>query len=69
MSTLTIFQEGLLAAFRFARLPVRVGTSGFGLVPKLTGLKVGLMPVLSGSIGCWNPVCCGRRLGGGRNDG
>lgn len=29
----------ILAADKLARLPVRDGTSGFGLVPKLTGLN------------------------------
>jgi hypothetical protein len=35
----------ILAADKFARLPVRLGTSGFGVVPKLTGLKVAGVPV------------------------
>ena len=49
---------GILAAAKFARLPVRLGTSGFGVVPKLTGLKVAGVPVFwGGNICCWKPVC------------
>ena len=48
---------GILAAAKFARLPVRLGTSGFGVVPKLTGLKVAAEPVFwGGNICCWKPV-------------
>jgi hypothetical protein len=35
------FQGMLLAADKLARFPVRLGTSGFGVAPKLTGWNSG----------------------------